>query len=279
LGAETHLLSVAFTPNDSTDYKSASATVQITVSQTTPTITWPTPAAIPFGTPLGATQLDATSAVAGSFAYTPPSGAVLPVGSQALSVLFTPTDTVDYTTASASVSISVADFSIAAAPASRTLYTGESASFAVSVTGNSGFNLPVSLSCSDLSAYTTCTFTPSTIAAGNGIAELVVETTAPSQVTSASTSFPRYGSIALAGLLLLFVPRRLRRSRRIWLTSLIAAFLIAVGTLVGACSAPRSLTDGTPVGPQTITLTGTMTNGPQSLSHTTTITLTVKSLF
>jgi hypothetical protein len=80
----------------------------------TPTITWPTPAAITYGTPLSATQLDATATVsgttiAGSFVYTPPSGTVLSASPapQTLSVVFTPTDTTDYTPATGSTQITV----------------------------------------------------------------------------------------------------------------------------------------------------------------------------
>ena len=75
--------------------------------KTTPTITWPTPTAITYGIALGGTQLDATANVAGSFAYTPALGTVPVAGTQTLSVTFTPTDTTDYTTASASVQLVV----------------------------------------------------------------------------------------------------------------------------------------------------------------------------
>ena len=84
-----------------------STTTVTHVTQVTPVITWPTPAAISQGTPLSATQLDATANVAGTFAYSPAAGTVLAAGNQALSVTFTPTDTVDYTTASASVTLQV----------------------------------------------------------------------------------------------------------------------------------------------------------------------------
>jgi hypothetical protein len=102
-------LSVTFTPTDATDYKATTATVTLTVkaSTTTPTITWAAPAAIAYGTALSATQLDASSSVAGTFAYTPAAGTVLKAGSQTLSVTFTPTDTVDYSTATATVSLTV----------------------------------------------------------------------------------------------------------------------------------------------------------------------------
>lgn len=68
-----------------------------------PTISWPTPAPITYGTALSGTQLDASANVPGTFVYTPPAGTVLGAGNQTLSVLFTPTGTDDYTTATASV--------------------------------------------------------------------------------------------------------------------------------------------------------------------------------
>jgi sugar lactone lactonase YvrE len=79
----------------------------LTVNKATATITWAAPAAIIYGTPLNAAQLDASSTVAGSFNYTPALGAVLAAGSQALSVTFTPTDTTDYSTATQTVQLTV----------------------------------------------------------------------------------------------------------------------------------------------------------------------------
>ena len=105
--AGTQALSVTFTPTDSTDYSNATATVTLTVKQATPTITWTAPSAIAYGTVLSATQLDATSSVAGTFAYTPAAGTVLKAGAQTLSVTFTPTDSTDYTTATANVTLTV----------------------------------------------------------------------------------------------------------------------------------------------------------------------------
>jgi 6-phosphogluconolactonase (cycloisomerase 2 family) len=96
---------VVATIND-VDY-SGTATGTLTINQATPTITWATPAAITYGTALSAAQLDASSTVAGTFAYTPTSGTVLGAGSQTLSVTFTPTDTTDYTTATATVTLTV----------------------------------------------------------------------------------------------------------------------------------------------------------------------------
>jgi hypothetical protein len=107
LTAGSQPLSVAFTPTDTTTYTNATGNVTLTVTKAAPTVTWVTPAAITYGTALSAAQLDATASVPGSFVYSPPLGVVLSAGSQPLSVTFTPTDAIDYTTATASVTLSV----------------------------------------------------------------------------------------------------------------------------------------------------------------------------
>jgi len=80
---------------------------QIKPPLTAPTLTWPTPAAIPYGTALSAAQLDATASVPGKFTYSPALGTVLPAGARKLSVTFAPADTADYTAATAVVSLQV----------------------------------------------------------------------------------------------------------------------------------------------------------------------------
>jgi hypothetical protein len=107
LSAGTHTLSVVFTPKDSADNTTAQATVSLTVTKATPIVTWPTPAAISYGTALSATQLNATSLIPGTFAYTPAGGTVIAAGTHILSVTFTPTDAADYTTAQSSISLVV----------------------------------------------------------------------------------------------------------------------------------------------------------------------------
>jgi hypothetical protein len=90
------------------NYTLAYVSGTVTVIKATPIITWPTPAAITYGTALGGTQLDASSGgVAGGFSYTPPAGKVLSAGSQTLSTTFTPTDTIDYNNASGSTTLTV----------------------------------------------------------------------------------------------------------------------------------------------------------------------------
>ena len=106
LSAGTQILSVTFTPTDSANYTTAAATVLLQVNQATPVITWATPAPITYGTPLSAAQLNATASVPGTFSYSPASG-ILSAGTQILSVTFTPTDSVNYTTAAATVLLQV----------------------------------------------------------------------------------------------------------------------------------------------------------------------------
>ena len=83
------------------------ATQELTVSKGTPVLTWANPAAITYGTALSATQLNAKANVAGAGVYTPVLGSKLPVGAQTLSVIFTPTDSARYNTATKSVPLTV----------------------------------------------------------------------------------------------------------------------------------------------------------------------------
>ena len=101
------------------------ASGSLTVTKRTPTVTWSTPAPIASGTALSAVQLNATGSVPGSFVYAPAAGAVPPSGSQTLSATFTPTDTTNYTTASASVLLAVAPtFTVTFASGSNGSLTG-----------------------------------------------------------------------------------------------------------------------------------------------------------
>ena len=77
------------------------------IFQQPPAINWATPAPIVYGTPLSGAQLDAASPLPGSFSYSPAAGTVLGVGQQTLTATFTPTDTTDYTTGTATVALTV----------------------------------------------------------------------------------------------------------------------------------------------------------------------------
>ena len=79
----------------------------LTVTKAKPAITWATPAAITYGTALSPTQLNASSPVAGTFAYSPAAGTVPAGGTPTLSTTFTPTNSTNYTTATATTTLVV----------------------------------------------------------------------------------------------------------------------------------------------------------------------------
>jgi hypothetical protein len=79
----------------------------VTKAPSSGTITWATPAAITYGTALSVTQLNATSTLAGTFAYSPVSGTVEGAGAQTLTATFTPTNSTDYQTGTATVTLTV----------------------------------------------------------------------------------------------------------------------------------------------------------------------------
>ncbi len=201
----------------------------------------------------------------------------LSVGSHSIEAVYGGTSAYEGSTSTAlTVVITAADFSVEAAPVSRTLYTGEAASFTVAVVPGAGFVLPVSLACSGLPANTTCSFSPASVASGSGTSKLTVQTSAPRETTAAAMRWKGLGGTALAGTFLLCVAG----SRRKWpVTMLILMVGLGTALAIGGCGGSHSLTGGTPVGTDTVTVTATAGNGAQTLTHKATVTLLVKSLF
>ncbi len=98
---------VNYIPNDAS-YNTVSGSVAFTVNQATPIVSaWPTASAIKYGRTLASSILTGgTVSTSGTFAWTTPSTAPS-TGNDSMRVTFTPFDTLDYTMASASVSIVV----------------------------------------------------------------------------------------------------------------------------------------------------------------------------
>ncbi|HEY1802863.1 MAG TPA: AAA family ATPase [Terracidiphilus sp.] len=109
LAAGEHELTVVFTPTDTLGYSISQSAVSLTVAKATPTITWPAPEPIAHDASLSPTQLNARATVPGTFAYTPAAGEKLAPGVHELSVIFTPADTLNYTTVSAMVPLTVTE--------------------------------------------------------------------------------------------------------------------------------------------------------------------------
>jgi hypothetical protein len=104
--AGTHSITASYS-GDSNYSSLTSSAIGVTVRKASSSLTWAAPAAITYGAALTATQLDATAAVAGSYAYTPAAGTVLGAGSHTLTVAFTPASA-NYASATAKVKLSVA---------------------------------------------------------------------------------------------------------------------------------------------------------------------------
>lgn len=160
-----------------TSYHGAAAQETVTLVQQVnqapaPPITWNAPQAISFGTPLSALQLNASSAATGTFTYQPASGAMLPPGTNTLSVSFSPVDQ-NYQTGSASVPIMVvppgsSSFTITAQNANSTgnplkLQPGLPATIQLAVAPVGDFHQPVSLSCKLPPTGRICVFSPAVV--------------------------------------------------------------------------------------------------------------------
>jgi uncharacterized repeat protein (TIGR01451 family) len=135
-----YLISATLSPSSVlANYSITYNTAGLTITPATPIITWANPSDITYPTPLSGMQLNATANVPGTFAYTPPSGAVLNVGNgQPLSVLLSPTDSSNYTTATAQVSINVlpSDVAIVETTPTPTIMAGDTAVYNLVVTSD-----------------------------------------------------------------------------------------------------------------------------------------------
>jgi hypothetical protein len=225
----------------------------------------------------GTTSLGTVVLSAGQVTYTTSS---LSVGSHTLTAVYAGAGAYQTSTSNTVTEIILSNFTLTATPASHTVYTGEAATYTVTVTPGTGFTLDVALTCAGLPANTTCTLTPSTVTGGSGTSKLVVQTTAPSQTTASARSGARAWPL-LAGILLLLLPRRWRCGRG-WLTTLLLIAALAVGAITGSiagCGGSRALTGGSPVGSYTVTVTGVATDGSIALTQKTTVAVKIESLF
>jgi hypothetical protein len=109
----------------------------------------------------GDTVRYATANLPGTFVYSPAAGTIPAVGTDTLTVAFTPSNTVDYTTASASTTLlvnPVPGFTLAVSPSSLSIKIGSKAAAMVSITATGGFNGKVTLAASGLPKGVTAAF-------------------------------------------------------------------------------------------------------------------------
>jgi hypothetical protein len=300
--AGSQTLQVTFTPTDTTDYANVTATVTLVVNQITPTISWATPAVITYGTALSATQLNATASVAGTFVYIPALGVVPAAGTPTLTATFTPTDAVDYSSATASVTLTVIGIGVITPPVlpdgsgpTETVLPDGVATYSLPILPSSGTTFPsaLTLTVSGLPAGATASITPSSWVQSNGSTWTLAANTALTGNTQLTIQVPRITAtvlpetnmgrktapFALALLLLPFASRMRRAGKRLsQILSLLLLLVVSMAAMVGmsGCSPTGGFFA---LSQQAYPLTVTVTSGTQSSSTTlasTTLTLTVE---
>jgi hypothetical protein len=274
--AGRHSITVTYPGDPNNGPSSSSPPYPQVVNKATPAITWATPAAITYGTPLSSTQLDATSGgVAGGFVYTPAAGAILAAGTPTLSVTFTPTDTTDYESVTTTVTLNVNQ----ATPSLSVHSNGTPSSFGGSViftaTASSGITGTVTfldggspIGTGTLTG-TTATFTTTSLAVG------------PHNITASWPGNSNYNPIT-SSIFIQTVNKA--NSVIVWATPAAITYGTALSgtqldasttTTPGAFSYSPALGAVLTAGPQTLTATFTPTDTTDYNTVNTTVTLTV----
>ena len=167
------------------------------------------------------------------------------------------------------------DFTIAATPATQTVAAGDTADYTVNVTPTGGFDSAVALAASGLPPGATVTFTPASVTPGSGtvsstMAIHIASLTTVSENMPGSSNGWRFAAPALAAIFFFMPMRRLRKWRGI-----LCVLLFSPALLIGSgCGGGFGF--GTP--PKTgTTYTVTITGTSGSLTHSTTVQITVQA--
>ncbi|WP_348268229.1 Ig-like domain-containing protein [Edaphobacter paludis] len=170
------------------------------------------------------------------------------------------TPLIEVVSASSATSQSPFTLTIAGTP---TVVTGSAVNLLITVAPQTGTLQPVQLSCAGLPTESACTFGTATLPVNGGTTSLQISTMFPHSCES-TTPYTQNAGLpfagpALAGLLLLFIPRRRRKSLKGLLLVLVAA--CGMATLIG-CGNCTDL--GTRPGDYTIKIIGTSTGTASS---------------
>ena len=257
--------SIAATYAGDSKFNSAFGSVNYTIDRLTPTITWATPAAITYGTPLSTTQLNATASVPGTFAYTPAAGTVLAAGMQTLSVTFTPTDTVDYSPAESMVTLTVNPAPIVAYTlTSSTQSVSGSTSVTLGLTSTNyvgTVSFATSVTSIDGAASNVSASAPSVTLTSGGAGTSVLTITANANAANHVPVAPwTSGGAVMFGAVLLGVPFTARRRRTLAVLLTAAAIMLAGFSMACSGAAPSTKPARTYTVTVTPTGTGTVTN-------------------
>ena len=180
-------------------------------------LNWTAPAAITYGTPLNATQLDATSSTQGTFSYSPGSGTVLSAGTHTLTATFTPASggSASPTTVTTTITVNKATPTItwatpAAVPEGTSLSSAQLDASA-SVAGTFTYSPPAGTTLSTAGNQTlSVAFTPSDSAdyvSAQDTVTLVVNAPAAGTATQPEGVAVVGGQLVVAGTSTPFIPR------------------------------------------------------------------------
>jgi hypothetical protein len=166
-------------------------------------------------------------------------------------------------------------FSLGTSSTSATANSGGPATYNLTIQADPGFTGATTLSCAGLPVYATCSFAPATLTfPGSGTSVLTITTSQIQNAAGAIPAIARFEIVSLAGIFLLPLARR--RSFRLLCGLLIASILVGLS----GCSSSRSsgtsstspVTNSTPQGTYTFSVVGSS----GSLSHSISLTLTVR---
>ena len=192
-------------------------------------------------------------------------------------------------TATLSLTIFLADFSLSASPAINSVQSGASTIYTVTVAPINSFSQPVALSCPSASLLpqgVSCIFSPAAVTPNGGAVTSQLTVTTTAQSTSTSRLVPKapppippgprimlvlWGASSLMMLVALLVRRRMgwrgagRRSGLIYAQVALATVVLAAAFWMGCETSiytnviQPSTVNGTPTGTYKITITGTFT--------------------
>jgi hypothetical protein len=183
------------------------------------------------------------------------------------------------------------DFSLTPSSSSDTVAPGQTANYTVSVASAGGFSQTVTLSCSGAPAMSTCSVSPNSVAlkgSGSVPVNVTVTTaggsaslTVPNGISPSNTRLALLVSLSgLSGFVVLGGGRRRRfyKRQKEVIRGLVVLCVIGLGVTWSACGggSGNGGSGGTPAGTYNVTVSGSFTSGPTTLTHNTKLTLVVQ---